>query len=462
MIVKILNTYGFDFTRLPKRLSNGVQELFNSTNGTFESDNEKLNMLDRTVFASIKKLFPEDSAVMIAQEVVTDTDAKIINNGFNTVLTDEDMDIHETIDENFNDEKPKLLLDADGFELPVRDDQVLEYMTAKRKREPEPQLTMLSFGGGQDSYAILYLLIHDQAFRKKYAPNDLLVVMSDTGNEFPYTYKAVKEAQEVCEKNGVHFQFITSDQGYHTPGWMNLKDPLKKNRSILSAQMSSQPCTPNLKITVVNKYMHDYMCELYGFGKIRNKGGWKKYLEKFGSKARVLIGFANNEERRVKKSVRTHKNLPLWNRESIQYIYPLLEEGIDRQMAQDVIMKYHSYLVPPSNCMICFYQSDQEIVWLERNYPAQFEEWEEMEQQKYKHTLEEIPNVSAQIEIETDTEKLEVLKKKLVGMIKNYGVYGKISLREKLEMAKKKYGHMSDEQLWDYKMSHGHCIKSAY
>jgi hypothetical protein len=45
---------------------------------------------------------------------------------------------------------------------------------------------------------------------------------------------------------------------------------------------------------------------------------------------------------------------------------------------------------------------------------------------------------------------------------KNYGVYGTITLTEKLDQAKKKYGHWSDEQLWDYKMSHGHCVKSSY
>lgn len=45
---------------------------------------------------------------------------------------------------------------------------------------------------------------------------------------------------------------------------------------------------------------------------------------------------------------------------------------------------------------------------------------------------------------------------------KNFGVYGKITLLQKLDKAKKLYGNWTDEQLNEYKYSHGHCIKSKY
>ena len=84
--------------------------------------------------------------------------------------------------------------------------------------------------------------------------------------------------------------------------------------------------------------------------------------------------------------------------------------------------------------MICFYSSDQEVLWLYRFYPEVYWDWVAMEKAKLaKYNVE-----------------------------KNYGVYGKITLEQKLEKAQKLYGHWTDDQLNEYKYSHGHCIKSRY
>jgi len=357
-------------------------------------------------------------------------------------------------------------------------------LTGLRESEPDPQLTMLSFGGGQDSFAILYSLIYNKEFRKKYAPNDFFVVMSDTGNEHPHTYQAVREAEEVCKKHNIHFRLITPDMGYHTSSWPDLKTNLKKNSSILAASMLSKPCTGNLKINVVDKYMYHYMCELYGFPELDKKKSWPLYRDKFNTKARVLIGFAKNEESRAKNSVANHRFLPSWKLKTMQYVYPLIEEGIDRDAAQAIISKYHEYntyggrqknVMPPSNCMLCFYQSDQELLWLEHHYPEELNEWIEMEKAKFKQTLEDIPGVRAQLEIETEGDYIYwdyiyIIKliKRIMGMEKNYGVYGTMSLPQKIEKARQLYGPngtkkpMTIEELNEYKMSHGHCVKSSF
>ena len=310
-----------------------------------------------------------------------------------------------------------------------------EFLKARRESEPDPQFTVLSFGGGQDSFAILYSLVYDYDFKKKYAPNDFIVVMSDTGNEFPYTYQAVKEAEKFCNEHDIHFKFVTPDMGYHTDGWQSLKANMKRNKVIFGAAMARKSCTSSLKIDVVDKYAYDYMCNLYGFEEAKSKKSWYAYKYKFNTKARVLIGFAKDEESRAKKSIKGHKFLPKWKKTNIQYVYPLIEEGWNRQSAQNIIKLYRE-LIPPSNCMICFYQSDQELIWLEKNHPEEFNEWVIMEK-----------------------AKLDRFEGKVD---KNYGVYGAITLPEKLAKAKAKYGHMTDEELWEYKMSHGHCVKSAY
>ena len=132
----------------------------------------------------------------------------------------------------------QLFIFKEVTDIPVlTPENVANQVRLDREKEPEPQLTMLSFGGGQDSFCILYKMIKDKEFRKRYAPNDFFVCMSDTGNEFPYTYKAVEEAKKLCKDNNIHFKFLKTEDGYHTPAWPNLTFNLKKNNTILSATM---------------------------------------------------------------------------------------------------------------------------------------------------------------------------------------------------------------------------------
>ena len=103
MILKVLRGFGFDFSKLPPDVSDAVSLLERSTNGTFESNNQKLNVLDDTIFKSIKHLFPNDEAVMFANDIVKETNSEIVNYGFNTVLREGDIAPDApNIDENFN------------------------------------------------------------------------------------------------------------------------------------------------------------------------------------------------------------------------------------------------------------------------------------------------------------------------------------------------------------------------
>lgn len=102
MILKVLKYNDFDFDKLPDDLYDAYDFLQKQTNGTLESNSEKLNILDETTFRSIKYLFPDDIAVIITDEIVEETDSQIVNDGFNTILPDYDY-AYEIIDENFND-----------------------------------------------------------------------------------------------------------------------------------------------------------------------------------------------------------------------------------------------------------------------------------------------------------------------------------------------------------------------
>ena len=80
--------------------------------------------------------------------------------------------------------------------------------------------------------------------------------------------------------------------------------------------------------------------------------------------------------------------------------------------------------------------SKQELVWLDRFHPKEMKIWIELEANKIRHNINQP---------------------------KNYGASGNSKLLpQRLEEAKKEFGNWSDEQLNDYKMSHGHCVKSKY
>lgn len=333
---------------------------------------------------------------------------------------------------------------------------------AKLSEETEPEkkgLTVLSFGGGQDSTAILLKAIKDRSFRKKYAPNHLIVVMSDTGNEHDYTYEHVHNMEKMCKKYLIPFFFLTSDKGYHTPAWMDLIEPQdrKKGSPFVSTmvQTGTKSCTDKLKLVPIYKFLDRYINEKYDYGfKVMKNGGCdkraiKRYYEEYGH-LRVLIGFAKGEEKRAIKSIQLqesqreqHINAIAKGKAGnwqhiIERIFPLIDEEMDRKACVNFIEKTIGYEVMPSNCMLCPYQSPAELLWLAKNHPDMWKKWVKIEKNKlarFKHL------------------EGTIVKGK---PFKNHGVYNsKKLLPERLQEAKKKFGHLTEKELHEYKKYHG-------
>lgn len=309
-------------------------------------------------------------------------------------------------------------------------------------------LTILSYGAGQDSTAILLKLIHDQEFRSRYAPGELMVIMSDTGNEHPYTYEHVEFTKKLCEEHSIHFEMLDNSRGYHTEGWCDLVTPqLRKEGGKYKptmVQLGTKSCTDNLKIKPIYKFLDEYLNEKfnYGFNVRKFRGCGKQALKKFHSengKIRILIGFAKGEETRAHKSNKIqdkdyNSEADSWGK-CLFREYPLIDIAMDRAACQKFITEKIGYCPMPSNCMLCPYQSEQELLWLYKNHRDQFETWIEIEANKLAR-------------YEGKTEK-------------NHGVYNnKKTLRDKIESAQEKYGSWSDEDLANYKMSHG-CQSNA-
>lgn len=310
---------------------------------------------------------------------------------------------------------------------------------------------VLFFGGGQDSTDLLYRYFYDAAFRQRYVGDaHFLVIMSDTGNEYPGTYSHVRQIKAFCERNSIEFYLITTEMGYHGKTWPSLQGQMERNHNVMGVAFPKS-CTDNLKIKPCYRFLADWLTIRYGFP----VGGIKAfYLYKalFG-KLTTWIGFAKGEESRVASKPRplnpalqvptdwlfavppVASHIPKWRQLCVTHIYPLIELGINRQGCQEHIA-WLGHTVPfPSNCMMCPFQREVEIIYLYRAYPQEWERW-----------------------VEREKAKLAKFKDKKI----NLGVMGKLTLEEYLENALVKFGDWSMDRIKEYRFSHGHCVLSAY
>ncbi|MEE8165740.1 MAG: hypothetical protein V3T64_09240, partial [Myxococcota bacterium] len=88
----------------------------------------------------------------------------------------------------------------------------------------------------------------------------------------------------------------------------------------------------------------------------------------------------------------------------------------------------------PSNCMICPFLSEPELLLLQRTQPVEFADWVGFEKAKL-----------AKWEAKGQPAK------------KNFGVYGLVSLEDKLAKAELKFGHLSIAELREWRFNHSSC-----
>jgi 3'-phosphoadenosine 5'-phosphosulfate sulfotransferase (PAPS reductase)/FAD synthetase len=303
--------------------------------------------------------------------------------------------------------------------------------------------TVLSFGAGQDSTAILYRLALDPVFRARYAAGHLLVVCADTGDEHPETYAHVERTKRFCLEHGIEFVHITASMGFHLKGWQSLRARYRANNCI-GSKSYPKTCTMQLKVGPIYKFLEAYLGQHYGVT-VGKKRGFYEYAKRHG-KLRVLIGIAAGEESRVAKPSDAKEER--WMAANIEKAYPLLDLGWDRKACQDYIQSVGLVVPPPSNCMLCPFMSEVELLWLYRHHPRDYEEWVMLERAKLDQDARGRPNRHGIVVI-TPVEK-------------RFGVWGRRTLPEVLASAIAKFGHMSDEELQQHKMSHGHCVKSNW
>lgn len=316
----------------------------------------------------------------------------------------------------------------------------------------QQQLTVLSYGGGQDSSALLEMYLDDtDGFRAKYAPGDFMVVMADTGDEYPSTVEHVRRTKERCKAAGVEFVHITADMGFHSDSWKNLRH-FYRTHGTIGSKAYPKSCSDRLKIQPIYRFLEQWLSDRYGV-RCHKKAGLREFAARFG-KIRMMIGIAKGEEKRVSNP----DNSPhRWYRESIEPVYPLIDLGMDRAACQTLLHAKSMY-VAPSNCMACPFLSLEELEYLRRFYPESLQDWVGLEAAKL------VKHADKSAVIVTDAEGHPKLAKDGTPKTKNknYGVFGVTPLPEKIKEAKERFGHWSDERIQDYRYSHGHCVATAY
>ncbi len=184
-------------------------------------------------------------------------------------------------------------------------------------------MKVLSYGGGVNSTA-LALLLMDRG-------EEFLMVFADTGAEYPETLEYIEYFEEATGHpiDIVRAEIVDgrdwSETGLYGYSWFYNMVPYRAFRW----------CTDKFKIRPIAKY-HE-----------RNGG------------EEVYIGFDAGEYHRVKNRANDYA----------EKLYPLIDEGIDRNGCVELI-KSHGLRVPmKSGCYICPYQLNRQWNYLFRVHP---------------------------------------------------------------------------------------------
>lgn len=298
-------------------------------------------------------------------------------------------------------------------------------------RPDAPELTVLSYGGGQDSTALLamYALDH-QDFRRRWAPRRFLVLMADTGDEHPETAQHVEWTRAFCRARGIEFHHLALGQGWHPRLWTQGLRAFYRAKRTVGSKAFRKWCTDNLKLVPLYRFLETWIGREYRLP-TGGKRGFYAFRRRWGP-IRMMLGLAAGEERRVARPER----LAPWIRDCFERVAPLMALGMDRQACQTFLRSAGLPVPVPCNCMLCPYRSPIELLWLARVHPDAYAGWVELEAAK----LERFRHLGE----------------------RNLGVFGRRRLPEVLKEAERRWGHLSDADLEAHRMTHGHGGASTY
>jgi hypothetical protein len=264
----------------------------------------------------------------------------------------------------------------------------------------ERKLTVLSFGAGQDSTALAVLFATDRDFRHRFAGGgDLIAVMSETGNEFPETLEHVDTMRGYFRRHGIPFFYLGTNDGYHTGTWRQGLEGFYDAHDAVGSKAFPKTCSVRLKTDPIGNFMEQLVAREYGVPNPGRKRSLYSFTEAHG-RIGMVLGMAKGEEKRCAARALTlfplqeKHNEPLWLRHNYERLYPLVDLGVDRAAAQQIIAGKAPFPVPiPSNCMMCPFASDAEIAYVDRRFPEVTERWSRYEERKLAKNAHQARNL---------------------------------------------------------------------
>jgi hypothetical protein len=225
--------------------------------------------------------------------------------------------------------------------------------------------TVLSFGAGLNSTALLLLWLRDRR------PLDL-VVFSDTGDEMDESFEVAAHAAEVCRRHGVEFVVVKDRHQLHAR--------FRKDQALPLPHRGFRSCTANLKVAPINREI--------------TRRGWDK------DGVVMLVGIAADEAHRMKDGPPAY----------IEKQWPLVYDyRLGRKGCQEVIdALWDGPAVVKSGCKGCPFIGERGFLELARNDRAAFHRWrrtEEIARDYPKNRLFVGGSTLAQIEHRADTEQ---------------------------------------------------------
>jgi len=229
----------------------------------------------------------------------------------------------------------------------------------------DERIVTLNCGLGRDSIAMICLCVEGALWSEDYGvirPEDLdCVVFSNTGNEWPGTYKHILDVGRICRDHDIRFLVLekgiaANDNDVET--WEDvewraeygayhyrpaLMDDFQSRATV--ASLGKGDCTDNHKIQPIRRMMNDISTVRWGL----NNRQWS-YRVKSGEREPHIniVGIAADETTRIPDE----EMGPLYCTEA----YPLAEMGLDKADETPILERWNLNSVRKSGCYMCPYQ----------------------------------------------------------------------------------------------------------
>jgi 3'-phosphoadenosine 5'-phosphosulfate sulfotransferase (PAPS reductase)/FAD synthetase len=243
------------------------------------------------------------------------------------------------------------------------------------------RIITLNCGLGRDSLTMLALLCEGQLHTEMLGtlgPDDVdVVVFSNTGCEWPHTYRLIPRVSQICDDHNI--PFLVLHKGDHddadAEGWgdierkaeqggYHLRPPIMddfESRATV-ASLGKGDCTDNHKIQPIRRLLNDISLVRFGLDNVRYS--WRVRKDERLPHV-TLIGIAADETSRL----RPDAHGPHYVTEA----YPLVDMDIAKADEVPILERWSLGHVKKSGCFMCPYQPASWFWALRETEPATYE-----------------------------------------------------------------------------------------